>query len=111
MKKIEKTSISEDNFFLIICRKIIVKQNYKKEKDNEIYIFQSLMKYNKKQNKFIKIYGYEKESNFISLKNISINKFEMFLVENKETLNEKSFLLIPTSELKFGINAIILLKK
>ena len=111
MKKIEKTSISEDNFFLIICRKIVVKQNYKKEKDNEIYIFQSLMKYIKKQNKFIKIYGYEKESNSIPLKNININKFEMFLVDNKENLNEKSFLLIPTSELKFGINAIILLKK
>ena len=106
LKKIEKASISKDSFYIIICKKIIAKKNYK---DIEIYIFQSLMKYNKAQNKFIKIYGYEKESNSIHLKNI--NKFEMFLAESKETLNDRTFLLVPINELKFDINAIILFKK
>ena len=52
--------------------KICLKYNKKK------FIFKSLMKLYRKQNRFIKIYGEENEPNVISIKNI--NRFEIYFV-------------------------------
>ena len=69
------------------------------------------MKYYSKQNRFIKIYGYENEPNALSVKNININKFEIYLLNSKEDINDELFFIIPIQELKFNVNAIFLCKK
>ena len=112
IKKIEKTFNSENSFFVIISEKITIS---KKEKciqnNNYIFVFKSLMKYYSKQNRFIKIYGYENEPNALSVKNININKFEIYLLNSKEDINDELFFIIPIQELKFNVNAIFLCKK
>ena len=112
IKKIEKTFNSENSFFVIISEKITIS---KKEKciqnNNYIFVFKSLMKYYSKQNRFIKIYGYENEPNALSIKNININKFEIYLLNSKEDINDELFFIIPIQELKFNVNAIFLCKK
>ena len=69
------------------------------------------MKYYNKQNRFIKIYGYENEPNALSVKNININKFDIYRLNNKDNLNDELFCFIPIQELKFTTNAIFLCKK
>ena len=112
LKKIEKTFNSENSFFVIICEKITIS---KKEKgiqtNNYIFVFKSLMKYYNKQNRFIKIYGYENEPNALSVKNININKFDIYRLNNKDNINDELFCFIPIQELKFTTNAIFLCKK
>ena len=67
------------------------------------------MKYYKKQNKFIKIYGDENESNVISVKNVNSNKFDIYQVNHKE--KNELFNVVPIKELKFNFNAIFICKK
>ena len=107
LKKLEKTFNSENSFFIIICEKMPVGKIENSIQKNNTFVFKSLMKHYNKQNRFIKIYGYENEPNAISVKNININKFEIYLLNNKEDL----FFFSPISELKFNTNAIFLCKK
>ena len=112
LKKIEKTFNSENSFFVIICEKITISKNEKGiQSNNYIFVFKSLMKYYNKQNRFIKIYGYENEPNALSVKNININKFDIYRLNNKDNLNDELFCFIPIQELKFTTNAIFLCKK
>jgi len=98
LNNIEKTFNSNKSFYVIICQKSMGNNVNKNDK----FIFKSLMKLYRKQNRFIKIYGEENEPNVISIKNI--NRFEIYLVHLKNEL----FYLEQINELKFNVNAIIL---
>ena len=109
LKQIEKTLNAENSFFIIICERITIVKNT--IQSSSIFVFKSLMKYYKKHNRFIKIYGDENEANSISIKNININKYEIYQVNYKNELNEESFYVTRINELKFISNAVILCKK
>ena len=96
INKIEKNFDLENSFFLISCQKL-----------ENSFIFKSILKLYKKENRFIKIYGNDNEPNVISIKNINANKFEIFLICSKNEI----FNYIPINELKFNLNAIIICKK
>ena len=107
LNQIEKTFDSEKSFFIIICEKITVLKIENSIQNKDIFIFKSILKYYKNQNRFIKIYGNENEPNVISIKNINTNKFNIYSVSMKNEL----FCLVPINELIFDCNAIILCKK
>ena len=107
LNQIEKTFDSEKSFFVIICEKITVFKNETSIQNKDIFIFKSILKFYRKQNRFIKIYGNENEPNVISIKNINTNKYNIYVVNMKNEL----FCLVPINELIFDFNAIILCKK
>ena len=107
LNQIEKTLDSEKSFFVIICEKITVFKNENSIQNKDIFIFKSILKFYRKQNRFIKIFGNENEPNVISIKNININKYNIYVVNMKNEL----FYLVPINELIFDFNAIILCKK
>ena len=109
IKQIEKTSHSENSFFIIICEKITIPKN--NIKNNFFFVFKSLMKYYKKNNRFIKIYGNDNEANVISIKNLNTKNYEIFQVKNKDDLKSELFCISPIKELKFEFDAIFLCKK
>ena len=96
INKIEKNFDLENNFFIISCQKL---ENF--------FIFKSILKLYKKENRFIKIYGNVHEPNVISIKNINAINFDIFLVSIKNEI----FSCVLIDELKFNLNAIIICKK
>ena len=96
INKIEKNSDLENSFLIISCQKY---ENY--------FIFKSIMKLFKKENRFIKIYGSDNEPSVISIKNINTIKFDIFMINMKNEI----FYYVPVNELKLSLNAIIICKK
>ena len=96
INKIEKKFDLENSFFIISCQKL---ENF--------FIFKSILKLYKKENRFIKIYGNVHEPNVISIKNINANNFDIFLISIKNEICN----CILIDELKFNLNAIIICKK
>jgi len=96
INKIEKNFDLENNFFIISCQKL---ENF--------FIFKSILKLYKKENRFIKIYGNVHEPNVISIKNINAINFDIFLISIKNEI----FSCVLIDELKFNLNAIIICKK
>ena len=96
INKIEKNSDLENSFLIISCQKY---ENY--------FIFKSIMKLFKKENRFIKIYGSDNEPSVISIKNINTIKFDIFMINMKNEI----FYYVPINELKLSLNAIIICKK
>jgi hypothetical protein len=96
INKIEKNSDLENSFLIISCQKY---ENY--------FIFKSIMKLFKKENRFIKIYGSDNEPSVISIKNINTIKFDIFMINTKNEI----FYYVPINELKLSLNAIIICKK
>ena len=88
LEKVNITSISSKNFYVILC-------------DNKLnlnhFIFNSLFKYYKDKKKFIKIYGDEKNPNYILLKDIiEKKKFQIYEDNNSivnSSVNTSIFLL------------------
>ena len=101
LEKINSTSFSTKNFFIILCENKI---NY-----NYQFIFSGLFKFYKDKEKFIKIYGDERSPNFILLKDIKEkNKYKIFeVLENNNVLDSQFNLL---DKFKFMSNAMILVK-
>ena len=108
LKKIEKTSNSENSFFIIICDKLMIKNE--DNKNNIIFLFKSLMKYYQKQNRFIKIYGNENIPNVISIKNININNYYIYSANKIDKTNDLLH-FESINELKFTINSILICKR
>ena len=96
INKIQKNFDLENSFFIISCQKL---ENF--------FIFKSILKLYKKENRFIKIYGNVHEPSAVSIKNINTNNFDIYLINIKNEI----FNCILIDELKFNLNAIIICKK
>ena len=101
LEKVNITSISSKNFYVILC-------------DNKLnlnhFIFNSLFKYYKDKKKFIKIYGDEKNPNYILLKDIiEKTKFQIY-EDNNSIVNSSVNTFTLTNHFKFTNNAMIFVK-
>ena len=101
LEKVNITSISSKNFYVILC-------------DNKLnlnhFIFNSLFKYYKDKKKFIKIYGDEKNPNYILLKDIIEKKKFQIYEDNNSIANSSVNTFILTNQFKFTKNAMIFVK-
>ena len=101
LEKVNITSISSKNFYVILC-------------DNKLnlnhFIFNSLFKYYKEKKKFIKIYGDEKNPNYILLKDIIEKKKFQIYEDNNSIVNSSVNTFTLTNHFKFTNNAIIFVK-
>ena len=101
LEKVNITSISSKNFYVILC-------------DNKLnlnhFIFNSLFKYYKDKKKFIKIYGDEKNPNYILLKDIIEKKKFQIYEDNNSIVNSSVNTFTLTNHFKFTNNAIIFVK-
>ena len=101
LEKVNITSISSKNFYVILC-------------DNKLnlnhFIFNSLFKYYKDKKKFIKIYGDEKNPNYILLKDIIEKKKFQIYEDNNSIVNSSVNTFTLTNHFKFTNNAMIFVK-
>ena len=101
LEKVNITSISSKNFYVILC-------------DNKLnlnhFIFNSLFKYYKDKKKFIKIYGDEKNPNYILLKDIIEKKKFQIYEDNNSIVNSSVNTFTLTNHVKFTNNAMIFVK-
>ena len=101
LEKVNITSISSKNFYVILC-------------DNKLnlnhFIFNSLFKYYKNKKKFIKIYGDEKNPNYILLKDIIEKKKFQIYEDNNSIVNSSVNTFTLTNHFKFTNNAMIFVK-
>ena len=101
LEKVNITSISSKNFYVILC-------------DNKLnlnhFIFNSLFKYYKDKKKFIKIYGDEKNPNYILLKDIIAKKKFQIYEDNNSIVNSSVNTFTLTNHFKFTNNAMIFVK-
>ena len=101
LEKVNITSISSKNFYVILC-------------DNKLnlnhFIFNSLFKYYKDKKKFIKIYGDEKNPNYILLKDIIEKKKFQIYEDNNSIVNSSINTFTLTNHFKFTNNAMIFVK-
>ena len=101
LEKVNITSISSKNFYVILC-------------DNKLnlnhFIFNSLFKYYKDKKKFIKIYGDEKNPNYILLKDIIEKKKFQIYEGNNSIVNSSVNTFILTNHFKFTKNTMIFVK-
>ena len=101
LEKVNITSISSKNFYVILC-------------DNKLnlnhFIFNSLFKYYKDKKKFIKIYGDEKNPNYILLKDIIDKKKFQIYEDNNSIVNSSVNTFTLTNHFKFTNNAMIFVK-
>ena len=101
LEKVNITSISSKNFYVILC-------------DNKLnlnhFIFNSLFKYYKDKKKFIKIYGDEKNPNYILLKDIIEKKKFQIYEGNNSIVNSSVNTFTLTNHFKFTNNAMIFVK-
>ena len=101
LEKVNITSISSKNFYVILC-------------DNKLnlnhFIFNSLFKYYKDKKKFIKIYGDEKNPNYILLKDIIEKKKFQIYEDNNSIVKSSVNTFTLTNHFKFTNNAIIFVK-
>ena len=101
LEKVNITSFSSKNFYVILC-------------DNKLnlnhFIFNSLFKYYKDKKKFIKIYGDEKNPNYILLKDIIEKKKFQIYEDNNSIANSSVNTFILTNQFKFTKNAMIFVK-
>ena len=101
LEKVNITSISSKNFYVILC-------------DNKLnlnhFIFNSLFKYYKDNKKFIKIYGDEKNPNYILLKDIIEKKKFQIYEDNNSIVNSSVNTFTLTNHFKFTNNAMIFVK-
>ena len=99
LEKIKSNSSSSKNFFIILCEK---KLNLNQ------YIFCGLFKLYKDKDKFMKIYGDEKNPNYILLKDIIEQKKYNIFEDNGFTNTINKYNL--ANHLKFTNNAMIIIK-
>ena len=101
LEKVNITSISSKNFYVILC-------------DNKLnlnhFIFNSLFKYYKDKKKFIKIYGDEKNPNYILLKDIIEKKKFQIYEDNNSIVNSSVNTFTLTNHFKFTNNAMVFVK-
>ena len=101
LEKVNITSISSKNFYVILCDSKLNLNHF---------IFNSLFKYYKDKKKFIKIYGDEKNPNYILLKDIIEKKKFQIYEDNNSIVNSSVNTFTLTNHFKFTNNAIIFVK-
>ena len=101
LEKVNITSFSSKNFYVILC-------------DNKLnlnhFMFSSLFKYYKDKKKFIKIYGDEKNPNYILLKDIIEKKKFQIYEDNNSIVNSSVNTFTLINRFKFTNNAMIFVK-
>ena len=101
LEKVNITGFSAKNFYVILCEN---KLNLNK------FMFSSLFKYYQDKNKFIKIYGDEKNPNYILLKDIiETKKFQIYEDNNNSIYSSVNTFML-TNRFKFTNNAMIFVK-
>ena len=101
LEKVNITSISSKNFYVILCDSKLNLNHF---------IFNSLFKYYKDKKKFIKIYGDEKNPNYILLKDIIEKKKFQIYEDNNSIVNSSVNTFTLTNHFKFTNNAMIFVK-
>ena len=101
LEKVNITGFSAKNFYVILCEN---KLNLNK------FMFSSLFKYYQDKNKFIKIYGDEKNPNYILLKDIIETKKFQIYEDNNNSINSSINTFMLTNRFKFTNNAMIFVK-
>ena len=101
LEKVNITSFSAKNFYVILCEH---------KSDLNHFMFSSLFKYYKDKKKFIKIYGDEKNPNYILLKDIIEKKKFQIYEDNNIIENSSINTFILTNRFKFTNNAMIFVK-
>ena len=101
LEKVNITSFSAKNFYVILCEH---------KADLNHFMFSSLFKYYKDKKKFIKIYGDEKNPNYILLKDIIEKKKFQIYEDNGVVENSSINTFILTNRFKFTNNAMIFVK-
>ena len=100
LEQLKVNSLEARSFFGILCENKI---------DDNKYTFSGLYKFYKNKEKFIKIYGDEKNPNYISLKDIrEQNKFH--ILEDNGVVNTFVNKFTPIKNFKFTKNAMIMIK-
>ena len=102
---IKKDFRNGKNIFIIFCER-------SKEINNSEFFFLGLFKYFENSKRFIKIYGKEELPNFILLKNINkenYNIYENKIIQNEE--NQTQFLFEQLTKFYFSFNSFIICKK
>ena len=101
LEKIQNNQNNNKSNFILLCDKV---------KDD--FIFTGLYKYFEKDKKFLKIYGNEEMPNYILIKDINKENYNIF--ENKIIRDEENnirFLFEQLNSFYFSFNAIIICKK
>ena len=103
LEKAKISSLTQQNFFVILCEN---------KKNSNQFLFNGLFKYYKDKERFIKIYGDERNPNFIFLKDIAIKKKFLIYEDNNNNITNSSVNTFTiTNCFKFTNNAIIFVKK
>ena len=103
LEKANISSLPQKNFFVILCEN---------KKNSNQFLFSGLFKYYKDKERFIKIYGDERNPNYIFLKEIALKKkFLIYEDNNNSIVNPSVNTFSITNRFKFTNNAIIFVKK
>ena len=105
LEKIQNNINNNKSNFILLCEK-------NNKNNNDDFIFCGLYKYFEKDKKFLKIYGNEEISNYILIKDINKDNYNIY--ENKiirDENNKIKFLFEQLNSFYFSFNAIIICKK
>ena len=105
LEKIKNNINNNKSNFILLCEK-------NNKNNNDDFIFCGLYKYFEKDKKFLKIYGNEEISNYILIKDINKDNYNIY--ENKiirDENNKIKFLFEQLNSFYFSFNAIIICKK
>ena len=103
LEKVNISSFPQKNFFVILCEN---KKNFNQ------FLFSGLFKYYKDKERFIKIYGDERNPNYVFLKDIFLKKKYLIYEDNNNSIVNPSINTFTiANRFKFTNNAIIFVKK
>ena len=105
LEKIQNNINNNKSSFILLCER-------DNKNNNDDFIFCGLYKYFEKDKRFLKIYGNEEISNFILIKDINkenYNIYENKIIRDKD--NKIRFLFEQLNSFYFSFNAIIICKK